>query len=128
MGRMLWSIGSSSPKQDRGRYLIGIRIQQGCLIVFAQVLGLDAWLNYLGSIYFLVLGGPTIGPDSMYKLILSGSQVLITGIPIGLWVKILWGGYIEDMMKRGVLMVTSRITLWGNLLALGSLGKEWILN
>ena len=74
-----------------GGYLTGVKIQQGCLIVSAQGLGLDAWLNCLGSIYFLVLGGPTIGPDSMFKLILSGSQGLITGRPIGLWVKMLWG-------------------------------------
>ena len=78
-----------------GEYLIGAKIQQRCLIVFAQGLGLDAWLNCLGSIYFLVLGGPTIGPDSMFKLILSGSQDLIIGIPIGLWVKILWGGTLK---------------------------------
>ena len=36
----------------------------------------------------------------MLKLILSESQGLITGTPIGLWVKIVWG-YIEDMMKGG---------------------------
>ena len=88
-------------KTRQGGYLTGVKIQQGCLIVSAQGLGLDAWLNCLGSIYFLVLGGPTIGPDSMFKLILSGSQGLITGTPIFLWVKILWG-YTEDMMKRGV--------------------------
>ena len=48
----------------------------------------------------MVLGGPTIDQDSMFKLILSGSQGLTICTPIGLWVKIL-GGYIEDMMKRG---------------------------
>ena len=65
-------------------YLIGVKIQQGCLIVFVLGSGLDAWLNCLGSIYFLVLGGPTIGPDSMFKLILSRSQGLTIGTPIGL--------------------------------------------
>ena len=78
-------------KTRQGGYLIGARIQQGCLIVFVQGLGLDVWLNCLGSIFSWVLGGPTIGPDSMFKLILSGSQDLIIGTPIGLWVKILWG-------------------------------------
>ena len=38
-------------------YQTGARIQLGCLIVSAQGLGLDAWLNCLGNIYFLVLGG-----------------------------------------------------------------------
>ena len=46
----------------------------------------------------------------MFKLILSGSQDLTIGIQIGLLVKILWG-YIEDMMKRGVWMGTSRTIL-----------------
>ena len=78
-----------------GGYLIGARIQLGCLIVFVQVLGLDAWLNCLGNIYFLVLGGPTIGLGSMFKLILSGSLGLITGIAIGLWVKIHWVGTLK---------------------------------
>ena len=72
-------------------YQTGARIQLGYLIVSAQGLGLDAWLNCLGNIYFLVLGGHTIGPDSMFKLILSGSQGLIIGTPIGLYIKILWG-------------------------------------
>ena len=80
-------------KTRQGGYLTGAKIQQGCLIVFVQGSGLDAWLNCIGNIYFLVLGGPTIGPDSMSKLILSGSQGLTIGIPIGLWVKILWGVY-----------------------------------
>ena len=80
-------------KTKWGGYLMGARIQQGCLIVFVQGLGLDVWLNCSGSIYFWVLGGPTIGPDSMFKLILSGNLELIIGIPIGLWVKILWGLY-----------------------------------
>ena len=42
---------------------------------------------------YLFLGprGPTIGLDSMFKLILSGSQGLTIGTPIGLWVKTLWG-------------------------------------
>ena len=87
-----------------------MRIQQGCLIVSAQGLGLDAWLNCLENIYFLVLGGSTIGPDSMFKLILSGSLGLIIGTLVGQWVKILWG-YIEDMMKRGVWRGTLRTTL-----------------
>ena len=82
-------------KTRQGGYLIGARIQLGCLIVFAQVLGLDAWLNCLGNIYFLALGGPIIGPDSMFKLILSGSLGLIIGIPIGLWVKIPWVGTLK---------------------------------
>ena len=82
-------------KTRQGGYLTGVKIQQGCLIVSAQGLGLDAWLNCLGSIYFLILGGPIIGPDSMFKLILSGSQGLITGTPIGLWVKIFWGGTLK---------------------------------
>ena len=80
-------------KTRQGGYLTGAKIQQGCLIVFVQGSGLDAWLNCIGNIYFLVPGGPTIGPDSMFKLILSGSQGLTIGIPIGLWVKILWGVY-----------------------------------
>ena len=78
-------------KTRQGGYLTGVKIQQRCLIISAQGLDLDACLNCLGSIYFLVLLGPTIGSDSMFKLILSGSQGLITGTPIGLWVKILWG-------------------------------------
>ena len=76
-----------------GAYLTGVKIQQGCLIVFVQGSGLDAWFNCIGNIYFLVPGGPTIGPDSMFKLILSGSQGLTIGTPIGLWLKILWGVY-----------------------------------
>ena len=95
MGRMLWYTGSSSLKQDRGGYLIEERIQQGCLIVFVQGLGLDVWLNCLGNIFSWVLGGPTIGPDFMFKLILSGNQDLITGTPIGLWVKIPWGAILR---------------------------------
>ena len=67
-----------------GGYLIGVKIQQGFPIVFVQGQGLDAWLNCLGNIYSWVLGGPTIGPDSMFKLILSGSQDLTIGIQIGL--------------------------------------------
>ena len=51
MARMLWSIGSSSLKQDRRGYLIGARIQQGRLIVFVQGLGLNVWLNCLGIDY-----------------------------------------------------------------------------
>ena len=78
-------------KTRQGGYLTGVKIQQRCLIISAQELDLDACLNCLGSIYFLVLRGPTICSDSMFKLILSGSQGLITGTPIGLWVKILWG-------------------------------------
>ena len=49
-----------------------------------QGLGLDAWLNCLGNNSFLVLGCLTIGPDSMFKLILSGSQGLTIGTQIGL--------------------------------------------
>ena len=78
-------------KTRQGGYLIMARIQQGYLIVFVQGLGLDVWLNCLGNIFSWVLGGPTISPDSMFKLILSVSQDLITGTPIGLWVKIPWG-------------------------------------
>ena len=37
-----------------------------------------------GNIYSWVLRGPTIGPDPMFKLILSGSQDLTIGIQIGL--------------------------------------------
>ena len=37
-------------KTRQGGYLTGVKIQQGCLIVSAQGLGLDAWLNCLGSI------------------------------------------------------------------------------
>ena len=70
-------------------YLTRVRIQQGCLIVFVQGSGLDTWLNCIANTYFLVLGGPTISPDSMFKLILSGSQGLTIDTPIGLWVKIL---------------------------------------
>ena len=58
-------------------------------------------MNCLGNIYSWVLGGPTIGPDSMFKLILSGSQDLTIGIQIGPVGKNTLGGYIEDMMKRG---------------------------
>ena len=57
-------------------------------------------MNCLGNISFWVPGGPTIGPDTMFKLILSGNQDLNT-----------LGGYIEDMMKRGVWRGTSRIIL-----------------
>ena len=71
------------------------RIQQGCLIVFIQGLGPDVWLNCLGNIFSWVLGGLTISPDSMFKLIQSGSQDLITGTLIGLWVKILWGAILR---------------------------------
>ena len=95
MARMLWSYREFQSKTRRGGYLIGARIQQGCLIVFVQGLGLDVWLNCLGSMYFWVLRGPTIGPDSMFKLIQSGSQVLIIGTPIGLWVKIHWGATLR---------------------------------
>ena len=51
---------------------------------------------------YLFLGhrGSYHGPDSMFKLILSGSLGLIIGTLTGQWVNILWG-YIEDMMKRG---------------------------
>ena len=69
-------------KTRQGGYLTGVKIQQGCLIVFVQESGLDVWLNCIGNIYFLVPGGPTIGPDSMFKLILSGSQGLTIGTPM----------------------------------------------
>ena len=56
-----------SKTRQEGGYPTWAKIQQGCLTVFVQGYGLDAWLNYLGNISFLVLGGPTIGPDSMFK-------------------------------------------------------------
>ena len=62
-----------------GGYLIEVKIQQGSHIVFVQGSGLDVWLNCIGNISFLVPGGLTIGPGSMFKLILSGSQGLTTG-------------------------------------------------
>ena len=82
-------------KTRQGGYLIGGKIQQGCLIVFVQGLGPDVWLNCLGNISSWVLGGLTIGPDSMFKLIQSGSQDLITVTLIGLWVKIPWGATLR---------------------------------
>ena len=82
-------------KTRQGGYLIGAKIQQGCLIVFVQGLGPDVWLSCLGNIFFWVLGVLTIGPDSMFKLTQSGSLDLITGTPIGLWVKIPWGATLR---------------------------------
>ena len=64
-------------KTRQGGYLIEERIQQGCLIVFVQGLGLDVWLNCLGNIFSWVLGGPTISQDSMFKLILSGNCCIL---------------------------------------------------
>ena len=82
-------------KTRQGGYLIEGKIQQGSPIVFVQGSGLGAWLNYLGNISFWVPGGLTIGPDSMYKLILSGNQDLTIGTQIGLLGKILWGATLK---------------------------------
>ena len=41
-------------------------------------------MNCLGNTSSWVLGGPTIGPDSMFKLIISGNQDLTIGTQIGL--------------------------------------------
>ena len=82
-------------KTRQGGYLIGAKIQQGCLIVFVQGLGLDVWLNCSGNIFSWVLGGPTIGPGSMFKLILIGNLELTTGTPTGLWVKVPWGATLR---------------------------------
>ena len=40
-------------KTRQGGYLTGVRIQQGCPIVFVQGLGLDAWLNCHRKYLFL---------------------------------------------------------------------------
>ena len=93
MASMLWYTGSSSLKQDRG-------------IVFVQGLGLDVWLNCLGSIFSWVLGPRFyVQTDPKWE---PGSDYWYTNRPVG---KKNLGGYIEDMMKRGVLTATSRITL-----------------
>ena len=65
------------------------------------MLGLDAWLNCLGNIYFLVLGGSYHWPrfyvqtDPKWE---PGSDYWYTNRPVG---KNTLGGYIEDMMKGG---------------------------
>ena len=90
MGRMLWSTGSFSPKQDRG---ISDRGKNPARVSYSFCTGVRSRCLVALFRKYLFLGprGPTIGPDSMFKLILSGSQDPIIGIPIGLWVKILWG-------------------------------------
>ena len=86
-------------KTRQGGYQIRVRTLLRSLIVCVLAIGLGAWWNFTGNIYFLVLGGLIMGQDFMYRQIQIRIQGQITGIQIGQWAKTLWG-YIEDMMKK----------------------------